>query len=203
MPKSENDDELLAAARNGDADARARLIERYRGTLNAQTDRELDSRLQVRAGASDMFQQTALSAVHRVHAFRGTTMAEFMGWLKTLHRNNLLDVVRNNKNAEIRSVGKEKSIDGLPGEAAVMADRSVPTPSRIMQADETVADLHTAIQELPDDQRQVLRLRLLEELPIAAIAEQLQRTEDSIAGLFKRGLVAVRRRMDPDRLSVD
>lgn len=199
MSDAENDHEsqqLLAAARNGDPDALVRLMERCRGVLDAQAARELDSRLRVRASVSDVFQQTSLSAVNQIAAFRGTTMGEFIAWLKKIQRNNLLDIARDNKAAGKRSLKTEQAVDGAPGGPEAIADRRNQTPSRVAQSEEAVAGIHRVIDSLPDDQRMAVRLRVLEELPIRTIAVQMQRTDDAVAGLLKRGLASLRRQLE-------
>ncbi len=186
--------ELLLAARGGDADALATLIGRCQGILNAQARRELDSRLQVRASMSDVYQQTCLSAVKQMPAFQGTTMPEFIAWLKALQRHNLLDIARDNK-AGKRDINKERPDDGSNDMPRELPDRQSATPSEIFRADEELCAIHQAIAGLPDRQRQVVSLRLLDKHPFKTIADQLQSTEDAVAGLYKRGLENLRGKM--------
>jgi RNA polymerase sigma-70 factor (ECF subfamily) len=50
-----------------------------------------------------------------------------------------------------------------------------------------LARLAEAVEELEEDQRDVVSLRLLMDAPVAEIAERLGRTEKSVAGLLLRG----------------
>ena len=192
----EEANELLHAARNGDADALATLIGRYRGMLNAQAKQELNSRLRVRASMSDVYQQTCMSAVKQIQAFQGTTIPEFIAWIKALQRHNLLDLARDHK-AGKRNIDKERPDDGSKGITRELPDRRTSTPSKIVRADEEIAAVHQAIAGLPDRQRQVVSLRLLEKRPFKEIANQLQSSEDAVAGLYKRGLANLRCAMGP------
>ncbi len=189
--------ELLAAVKRGDIDALARLIEKCRGLLNAHAEKELDSRLRVRASVSDIYQRTCLSAVNQLQAFRGNTIGEFIQWLKAVQQHNLLDLVRDNK-AGIRDIRKEHAPSPDDKCEPVLRDDRGQTASQVLQANEELDAIHQAISTLPDRQQQVVQLRLLEKTPIRAIAEMLQTSEDAVAGLYKRGLATLRERLQPE-----
>ena len=60
-----------------------------------------------------------------------------------------------------------------------------------MQGEQSVY-LAAALQKLPEDQREAVRLRYLEGWSLTQIAEHTGRTKHSIAGLLKRGLIILR-----------
>jgi RNA polymerase sigma-70 factor (ECF subfamily) len=60
---------------------------------------------------------------------------------------------------------------------------------------ESAARLAAALAELPDDQREAVRLRYLEGRSLAEIAERMDRTVVAAAGLVKRGLIHLRKSM--------
>jgi len=69
-----------------------------------------------------------------------------------------------------------------------------PSPSpeaQLLQA-EQAALLHHLIRQLPDDQREAIRLRYFGALRTAAIAEVLHRSEGATRLLIHRGLTALR-----------
>ena len=207
MPAEEDPDEeslrLLHAARDGDIDALAELIERYRGLLINQANRELDTRLKVRAGASDVYQRTCLSAVNRLSAFRGKTIAEFVSWLKQLNHHNLLDVIRDHKAAGIRSLEKEQAIDQLPGKGYGLGDQKVTTPSKVVAGKEGIDQIHRTIATLPDHQATAVRLKVVQQKSIQDIAQLMNRSQDSVASLLKRGLKDLRERLQASQSDHD
>jgi RNA polymerase sigma-70 factor (ECF subfamily) len=52
--------------------------------------------------------------------------------------------------------------------------------------------LADALARLPEDYREVIILRHLEELPFAEVARRMQRSEDSVQKLWLRGLAQLR-----------
>ena len=55
----------------------------------------------------------------------------------------------------------------------------------------------TALNELSLDYREVIRLRQIEDLPFADIADRMGRSVDSVQKLWVRGLEALRHTLDP------
>ncbi len=60
---------------------------------------------------------------------------------------------------------------------------------------EQAARFLEALGQLPPDQREAVRLRHVEGLPIDEIAARLGRSPEAAAGLLKRGLHALRARL--------
>lgn len=61
----------------------------------------------------------------------------------------------------------------------------------------TYEELRKVLNELTADQRQVIKLRFLADLPIQVVAQQLGRTEGSVKALQHRGLQNLARRLQP------
>lgn len=103
----------------------------------------------------------------------------FRAWLFKIARFHAIDYYRsNNTRQEVAlQAGPEHSTEPL--EAVV--DRNL-----------SIDRLRKALEQLPDDQRDVLILRFLLGMPIAETAATLHRSEDSIKGLQRRGLFAIR-----------
>jgi RNA polymerase sigma-70 factor (ECF subfamily) len=57
---------------------------------------------------------------------------------------------------------------------------------------EMVLQVATAMEQLPAAQREAIRLRYIEGLPVSEIASRLDRSITAVAGLLKRGLEALR-----------
>lgn len=191
---------LLELALDGDRDALGSLLEHHRPFLLILAARELDPLVSARLSGSDVAQQTCLEAIRGFDQFRGRSLPEFMAWLKQILANNLVEATRVHLQAQKRSVRKEyravSSSQGRAGFAHGLASADSSPSSRAMRGERAV-QLARLMKELPDDQFEAIRLRYIEGWPVARIAERMNRTESSIAGLLKRGLQGLRQRMSP------
>lgn len=185
--------ELLERACAGDADAIGKLIDRHRPYLRILALRGLDSRVAVRTSASDIVQQTCLSVVKRISQFSGDGQAEFVAWLRTIHENNIRNAIRHVR-AKKRAIRREDP-EGHD-QIVDQPNRGDISPSARLMLGEDFLRLAAALQELPDDQYEAVRLRYIEGWTLARIAERMDRTFDSVAGLVKRGLINLRTRLN-------
>jgi RNA polymerase sigma-70 factor, ECF subfamily len=188
--------QLLCQALGGDKDALGRLLEYLRGYLRARAQRELGGALGARLDASDLCQQTCLSAYTTFPQFHGQQIGEFVVWLRRIHERNVNDAVRQHVQADRRSIHKEQPI--VASREPVIAASREPSPSARSMANEQAAVLTFAMEELPADQREAVRLRHLEGLPLSEIANRLGRSEVAVAGLLKRGIRALRNQLKDD-----
>ena len=147
-----------------------------------------------RLSGSDIVQQTCLEAVRDFQSFRGKTVVEFVGWLRQILGNTLTEATRTHIVAQKRSVAKE-SRDHSDGVAAALERTDASSPSSRMMQGERAIQLARAMDELPGDQFEALRLRHLEGWTVNRIATQMDRSDLAVAGLLKRGLRNLRQRL--------
>lgn len=188
---NEDRDELLNAARSGDDEALGELIEKFRPMLRAEAMRTL-TEVQGRVDASDVVQLTWWSAFRAFPRFEGDIDA-FAGWLRNIHDRNLRDVVRDQRAAK-RAIRLEVSPSAaLPGAAG-----RITSPSQKLVRIEQQQQMEVCLALLPAAQKEALRLRYYDELPIADIVERMGRSETAVAGLLKRGLSTLRELMSKE-----
>jgi RNA polymerase sigma-70 factor (ECF subfamily) len=192
--------ELLEHALRGDGEALGRLLESERAALHRLAERQLEGRIAVRVDASDIIQQTFLEA-HRCFAqFAGRDTRELVAWLHGILDHKVAGAIRDHALLQKRNVSRERSLDDSRGGAAAPLkqelDAGLSTPSKKAIRGEDAERLSRALTALPDDQREAVRLRHLEGWKLAAIARHLGRSPAATAGLIKRGMQALRRRLD-------
>jgi RNA polymerase sigma-70 factor (ECF subfamily) len=176
-------------------DAREVPLERCREYLRLLARLQLDPRLHGKLDASDVVQQTLLSAHENREQFRGRTEAEFFGWLRQILANHLAGAVRR-FGAGLRDVNRERSLDaGLEESAArldvwLAADHS--SPSQRAMRHEMHLRLAEALGRLPPDQRHAIELHHLRGFTVAETAETMGRTKMAVVGLLFRGLKKLR-----------
>jgi RNA polymerase sigma-70 factor (ECF subfamily) len=167
-------------------------LERYLPLLRVQARQlHLDPRLRRRFDSSDLVGETLLKACAELPGFRGTTEAQLVAWLQQILAHCAIDLVRREK-AGKRDVALERSLQAAAGESSARLEAFLkargPSPSEEAQQHEELLRLAAAIEQLPERERDVLILRKLMNLPVAAIAEQLGRTKKAVAGQLQRGL---------------
>jgi RNA polymerase sigma-70 factor (ECF subfamily) len=183
-----------------DLDAVDRLLEQYRPVLRLIAEQMIGSGLRRREDASDIVQRTVLEAYAAFAQFHGGTEAEFSAWLKQILRHNVTNLVRDNRAAK-RDVRREKYLDAAQDSCSITwlqpAGRGTTPSQRVIKA-EAALNLAHAIDDLPEQQRNAVRMRHLEGRSIDEIAAELQKTPAAVAGLIRRGLQELRERVSSD-----
>ena len=185
--------DLLNRACQGDGAALGELLAECRPYLRVMAERKLDSAVGARIDPSDVVQLTCLEAHRDMPKFRGDELAEFMGWVHRILENNAAQMVQKHIVAQKRTVRKETSLWTFVGLLVL------PTPSRRAMRQESAIRLAQALERLPDDQRQAVRLRHLEGKSLAELAASFERSEVAVAGLLKRGLQGLRKHLVESR----
>lgn len=188
--------DLISRARSGDSSALGELLDRHRDQLRLLADHDLSEKLQRRVDASDLVQQTFLIAHRAFEQFRGESDPELIAWLHTILNQNVQEAVRRHIHAQHRSLQQEVSIQSA-GTTSLPFDppASDPTPSERVARNEITSELLAALDSLPPDQREAVRLKHLDGLSMAAIATLLGKTEAAVAGLLRRGIATLKQKL--------
>jgi RNA polymerase sigma-70 factor, ECF subfamily len=148
--------------------------------------------------ANDILQEVWLRALAGIRQFKGRTAAQLYQWLKTIAKNLISDQVRhvrlvNRKGSRIVTDENldDSTIVNLLEEIAV----SERTPSKSAVSNELLLNLSFAIKQLPEDQREVIRLRYIGGLELGAVAEQMKRSNGAVATLCFRAIKSLRDEM--------
>jgi RNA polymerase sigma-70 factor (ECF subfamily) len=189
---------LLEQARQGDQEALGRLLEAQRPALHRLAKRQLETRIAVRVDASDIIQQTFLQAHRSFQQFAGQDVRQLAAWLEGILDHKVAGAIRDHALLQKRNVQRDRSLDDSHGGVASLKqelDAGLSTPSQKAIRGEQEQLLSQALSELPDDQREAVRLRHLEGWALADIARHLGRSPAATAGLIKRGMQALRRQL--------
>jgi RNA polymerase sigma-70 factor (ECF subfamily) len=181
--------------------ALAQLLDLYRAYLCLLAEREIEPRLATRCAASDIVQETIVEAFGDFAKFSGDQESELTAWLERILKNNIMDAVRKHLVAKRRSAKREEPLYGGT-DSASFEWREMPGPrttaSCVMIKGERALRLAEVIMGLPEGQGEAVRLRYLEGLTVAEMAERMDRSKLSVASLLKRGLKTLRANMSPD-----
>jgi RNA polymerase sigma-70 factor (ECF subfamily) len=172
-------------------------IEQYRSYLLLLARMQLDARVQTKVDASDIVQQTMLEAHARQHQFQGDG-AGLAGWLRRALANNLKDALRAQRR-EKRDIARERSLEAAvehsSAQLAGWLAAGHSSPSHRAARNEDLLRMATALEQLPEPQREAVVLHHLQSWPLAEVARHLGRTEAAVAGLLHRGLKKLRELM--------
>ena len=192
--------ELIRRAKDGDGGALAELLGAYRPLLRLRAQRRLGRRIIRRIDASDVVQQTLLEAHRDMGQFLGSAQAELEAWLLCILSRNLASAIRAHLLVQRRAVGREQSLDDSRGAGALLRQRlagTLTSPTGRLARNEKALRLYHALNQLPADQREAVRLRHVEGYTLDEIAERMARTPMAAASLIKRGMETLRRRFRP------
>ena len=195
--------QLFEKSLQGDLEAFGALLEDYRAYLTVLARRYLDARVKGRVDEADIVQITFLEAQRDLGAFRGSQIEELLGWLRNILRNNVSSAHQKHLYTQKRSTGRETNNNPNESGPALtdLAPSETTSPSQRVMRDEAAVLLATCMEDLPETQREALRLRYVEGCSLKEIAEKMDKTEMAAAGLLKRGLQALRTKMISDSSS--
>ena len=165
---------LVFRAQKGSAEAIGELFEQYHQPIY----RYLYYRTSDANTAEDLTGDVFLRMVRALPAYRNQNLP-FQAWLFQIARNVAIDHYRKNSNHP--EVEVHENLPALSGNPDSMVDLTLTSESLAM-----------AVKRLNEDQRDVILLRFVEELPIAMVALALNKTEDAVKGLQRRALMALK-----------
>lgn len=114
-----------------------------------------------------------------------------------MHLRNIQDLIRYNKGVAKRAISMEQQLRDSSSAPLESPDHLGDTPSQNAIRRETNDELTDALERLPEEQREVVRLRCFEGWEFQRISEHLGRSHDSVASLLKRGLRNLRKHYNP------
>lgn len=182
--------DLLHSARNGSSQSLGHALEICRQYLLLVANRELDEQLKAKGGASDLVQETFYEAQRDFARFGGQSQDEMLAWLRRILLNNVANFRRHYLETEKRNPNIEIPIhsDGSTSDAAPPLACQQQSPSQWAIKKERMAALDSAMERLPDDQRQAIVLRNQQHLSFEEIGAQIGKTGDAARKLWARAV---------------
>ena len=163
------------------------LAERYRPYFKKKVAGLIGSRLARKEDPSDLVQRGLLAAFRHRNQFRGENAKQWLAWLwKIIKRVAQKDV--RFWHQQQRDVDREQVLDDHPSGGGCQPAADSSTPSHKAARREQDARLWAAIGQLPPDYGQVIRLRILEDLPYAEIAARMKRSVGAVRVLWTRAV---------------
>ena len=184
---SPTDDQLLAAARQGDAAALETLLLRYQPQLYRFGLRMCGNV----EDAGEVAQESLIAMARSLRDFRGDSSVS--SWLYTIARRFCIKKRRLSRFAPTR----QESLDAPGTDAARRLADPAPSPEQTASNQELAAALTRAIDALDPSQREVLLLRDVEGFSAPEVARILGASVDAVKSRLHRARVAVREELAP------
>ncbi len=191
---------MLESRSSGDPGApQSSPLTRYEPWLRLIARWEIDSRLGQKVSASDVVQQTLLEAWKTWDNFRGENEYQRRAWLRQILAHQLARLARHYAGTQKRDIACERSIDASLANSSMRLDQllaaDICSPSQCAANNEQSLHLAEILEQLPDDYRQVIRLRNLEELSHEEVALRMNRSVGAVRMLWVRALAALRQQI--------
>lgn len=183
---------LLRQAMAGESEALGPLLDRFRPLLRVRARESLPVPMLARIDESDVVQQTCLLVLRQIDRLRGRSAGEFVAWLLQVHQHNLLNMVEHHRGAAKRAISRERP---EAENAAANIPGRITSPSQKAVRGERRRQLERNIDTLSEGQREAVRMRFMEEASLSEIARRMDRSEEAVAGLLKRGIAQLKRTM--------
>ncbi len=189
---SDSDPALIERLKQGDKDALVEFIESRRPQLLAFIRKNLSDALGRKVEPQDLLQDVSLNAVDSLNEIELGDRDPF-NWLCRIAERRIIDAHRRYFGAQKRSANREvgmgsPSTDTRPGGIIDLLVVSMTSPSRAFSRNQKEFVLKQAIDSLPQQHRDALRMRYVDGLPSKEIAQQLGKSDASIRVMLTRTL---------------
>ena len=137
--------------------------------------------------ANDIFQETFVKAIMTIRQGRYTENGKFPAWISRIAHNLIIDYYRQEKSENLQSVDLTE-VDILN-----RRDLCEETIEDVIITDQNFADVKYLIEELPDLQKEVLKMRYYQGLSFKEIAELTGVSINTALGRMRYAILNLRR----------
>lgn len=173
----------------GDENALATLINRHQSKIYGF----IYSKISDRDISDDIFQDTFIKVIKTLKSNSYNEEGKFLPWVMRIAHNLIIDHFRRNKKMPMFRETEEFSI------FSIMTDHSL-TIENQMISDQVEKDLKKIIQELPEDQKEVLVMRIYQDLSFKEISELTGVSINTALGRMRYALMNLRKVIDKHQI---
>ncbi len=173
----------------GDEIALATLIERHQAKIYGF----IYSKIQDRDVCEDVFQDTFVKVIKTLKTKSYNEEGKFLPWVMRIAHNLVIDYFRKSKKMPMQRDNDEYSIFSF------ISDNSPNIESRII-TEQVELDLSRIIEELPDDQKEVLIMRIYQDLSFKEIADLTGVSINTALGRMRYALLNLRKVIEKNQI---
>lgn len=173
----------------GDEAALATLIKKHQSKIYGF----IYSKIGDRDIAEDIFQDTFIKVIRTLKSDSYNEEGKFLPWVMRISHNLVVDYFRSNKKMPVKRDTDEFSI------FSVMSDNSPNIENQLIDF-QIEKDLQKVINELPEDQKEVLIMRIYQDLSFKEISEQTGVSINTALGRMRYALMNLRKIIEKNKI---
>ena len=173
----------------GDENALSVLINRHQSKIYGF----IYSKLADRDLADDVFQDTFIKVIKTLKSNSYNEEGKFLPWVMRIAHNLIVDHYRKNKKMPMLRETEEFSIFNI------LTDSS-PTIESLLISDVIEKDVQKLILELPDDQKEVLMMRIYQDLSFKEISEITGVSINTALGRMRYAVINMRKIIEKNNI---
>ena len=176
---------LVSAFIKGDDLALKLLIERHRSRIF----NFIYSKVSNRDISEDIFQDTFLKVIRTVKSKRYNEEGKFVPWVMRIAHNLVIDHFRKQNRIQVLRNSSEFDVFSM------ISDSTLNAENKIIK-DQVELDVVKLLDVLPNDQREVLEMRLFKDMSFKEISEQTGVSMNTALGRMRYALINLRKAVD-------
>lgn len=186
-----SDSELITSYLSGKETALEFLIKKHQQRIFSY----IIVRIQDQDLANDIFQDTFVKVINTLKGGKYNEEGKFLQWSMRIAHNLIIDHYRKQKRMPTMSPSNEFDIFNI------IKDPKLNVEANIIKT-QIESDLHKLIDELPEEQREVLKLRHFSDLSFKEISEQTGVSINTALGRMRYALINLRKLMEKNKVSL-
>ena len=173
----------------GNEDALTKLIKRHESKIYGF----IYSKISDRDISNDIFQDTFIKVIKTLKSNSYNEEGKFLPWVMRISHNLIIDHFRKNKKMPLFRETEEFSI------FSIMSDDSLTIENKII-SEQVEMDLQKLIEELPADQKEVLVMRMYQDMSFKEISESTGVSINTALGRMRYALMNLRKVIDKHQI---
>ena len=188
-PKSLSDATLVSKYINGGEPSLTILINRHQQRLYSF----IYSKVYDRVVTDDVFQDTFIKVIKTLKLGKYNEEGKFLPWVMRIAHNLVIDYFR--KNNRMPKFNNSGDFDIF----SVLSDGALNAEAELIRS-QIFSDVRNLVEELPDDQRTVLKMRMYNEMSFKEISENTSVSINTALGRMRYALINLRKLIEENNI---
>ena len=146
--------------------------------------------------AEDLFQDTFIKVIKTLKTGTYNEQGKFLPWVMRIAHNLVIDFFR--KNNRIPTIENNDEYDVFK-----FISDNTPNVEKALFQDQIIKDLQKLVHELPEDQKEVLIMRLYRDMSFKEIAENTNVSINTALGRMRHAIINIRKLVEVNQIILD